>query len=159
MKYFVIAAVDKNYGIGKNNDLLFHFKKDLVYFKKVTLNHKVVMGYNTFKSLKKPLKDRENIIISREAIKGFKTFKNKEELLKYYEDKEGVIFIIGGEKTYRDFIDIADKIYLTEIDSIREADTFFPKFNKENYIKEIVKKEKEADISFNYVIYKKKDKI
>lgn len=156
MKYFIIAAVDKNYGIGKNNDLLFHLKKDLAYFKSLTLNHKVVMGYNTFKSLKKPLKDRENIIISRDLVDGFKTFKSKEELLNYYKDEEGEIFIIGGEKIYHDFIDIADAIYLTEIDSTKEADRFFPKFNKENYIKEVVGNDAENDISFKYVIYKKK---
>lgn len=158
MKYFVIAALDKNYGIGKDNDLLFHLKKDLAYFKKLTLNHKVVMGYNTYKSLRKPLKDRENIVISREPIDGFKTFKNKEELLKYYQDEEGVIFIIGGAKIYRDFIDIADRIYLTEIEGVKDADTFFPKFNKDNYIKEIVGKDYENDISFHYVLYKKKER-
>ena len=156
MKYFIIAAVDKNYGIGKNNDLLFHFKKDLAYFKSLTLNHKVVMGYNTFKSLKKPLKDRENIIISRDLVDGFKNFKSKEELLNYYKDEEDEIFIIGGEKIYHDFIDIADRIYLTEIDSTKEADRFFTKFNKENYIKEVVGNDAENDISFKYVIYKKK---
>ena len=64
MKISMIACVGKNLELGKNNDLIWHLPNDLKYFKKVTTNHVVVMGKNTFKSLPKILPNRKNIVLT-----------------------------------------------------------------------------------------------
>lgn len=132
----IIVAVDKKFGIGKDNKLLSHIKTDLEYFKKTTEGHIVVMGYNTYLSLpKRPLPNRLNIVVTRKDIEleGALIVHNIEELLKKLkelgEDKE--VFICGGESIYRQMMDYAHKLYITHIFHSFEADTFFPQIGSE----------------------------
>ena len=64
MSISVIAAVGRNYELGKNNDLIWHFKEDMRFFKQTTMGHTVVMGRKTFESLPKALPNRRNIVIT-----------------------------------------------------------------------------------------------
>lgn len=128
----LIAAVDKEMGIGKNNKLLCYIKEDLKHFKKLTEGNIVVMGYNTYLSLpKKPLPNRINIVITSKDIMldGVIIVHNInalfEELVKINsENKE--VFICGGASIYEQLIPYADKLYITHIFNTFEADTFFP---------------------------------
>ena len=147
----IIAAVGKNNELGKNNDLIWHIKRDMQYFRKVTTGNIVVMGRKTYESIGKPLPERENIVITSTNIEGVKTIANPEEV--YSLDKD--VFIIGGASIYEYFINKADEIYLTEIDAESEADVFFPEFDKSLYTREVIEECIEDGLNYSFVVYKR----
>lgn len=160
MKISMIACVGKNLGLGKNNDLIFHLPSDLKYFKKVTDGHMVVMGKNTFKSLPGVLKNRKNVVLTsanqEEFPDGVEIFHSLEDFLKTYKDYREEIFIIGGAKVYKDFLNYANTLYLTEVNQVKDADVYFPKFDKSLYEKEIIEEKCENNIEYQFVIYRRK---
>lgn len=130
MSISLIAAVDQNSGIGKDNKLPWNLPGDLQWFRKVTMGKTVVMGHNTFRSLgKKVLPGRMNVILSTRAneyqCQDCWWAKNMEEVLELVKDEEET-FIIGGETLYRQFLPLASKLYITLIYSRFETDTMFP---------------------------------
>lgn len=157
MSVSMIAAVGKNLELGKNNDLIWHFKEDMKFFKDTTMGHTVVMGRKTFESLPKALPGRKNIVISSNAeyqAQGATVVTSVEEALQITDNEE--IFVIGGGKIYAEFLPYADKLYLTEIDAeCADADTYFPQFNKSDYIKEIINYYDIDGVEFYHVVYKK----
>ncbi len=150
----IIAAVGKNLELGKYNKLIWNIPNDLKYFKEMTQNKTIVMGRKTYESIGKPLKNRKNIVLTRQNINidNVETVNNYQELLKTNED----VFIIGGEQIYKMFLPYADNIYLTEINDSKDADSYFPEFNKDLYEKEIIKEEKYNDLEYKFVVYRKK---
>lgn len=91
----MIAAMASNRIVGKNNQLPRHYSADLQHFKKVTSGHIVVMGYNTFLSIGKPLPNRRNIILCKEPVEGLKRYDSIENMMKQLEsEKVDQIFII-----------------------------------------------------------------
>ena len=157
MSVSMIAAVGKNLELGKNNNLIWHFKEDMKFFKDTTMGHTVVMGRKTFESLPKALPGRKNIVISSNAeyqAQGATVVTSVEEALQIADNEE--IFVIGGGKIYAEFLPYADKLYLTEIDAeCEDADTYFPQFNKTEYIKEIINYYDIDGVEFYHVVYKK----
>lgn len=157
MSVSMIAAVGKNLELGKNNNLIWHFKEDMKFFKDTTMGHTVVMGRKTFESLPKALSGRKNIVISSNAeyqAQGATVVTSVEEALQIADNEE--IFVIGGGKIYAEFLPYADKLYLTEIDAeCEDADTYFPQFNKSEYIKEIINYYDIDGVEFYHVVYKK----
>lgn len=154
----IIAAVGKNNELGKNNKLIWHIPADMKFFKDTTLNHIVVMGWNTFKSLPAPLKDRHMIIVSKShSDDSLEIIKDPQEIIdKYYDDKQE-IFIIGGASLYQYFIDYAKSLYLTEIDdTCIEADTFFPTFDKSEWQDNILQEDTHKNIKYKIHKYIKK---
>lgn len=156
----MIAAIGKNNELGKGNELIWKIKEDLQFFKEKTLNKDIVMGYNTFKSLPGLLPKRKHIILTRKNIEIDNTLviHTKEELLDYIINKEEEIFIIGGEALYTQMLDYASKMYLTEIDDYcKDADKFYPKFNKEEWDRTILSSHKTDDnISYKHLVYRRK---
>lgn len=149
----MIAVIGKNNELGLNNKLLWHLPNDLKFFKKVTLNHTVIMGKNTYLSIGRKLPNRVNIVLSttltsNEVI----VCKNLKEALKYIKDDEEV-FIIGGEKVYELFLPYADNLYLTEVDKNAEADAYFPFFDKTLYERRVLDKNNDGDINYEHVLY------
>lgn len=159
MSYSIIAAVGKNNELGANNDLIWHLKKDLKFFRKMTNGKTIIMGRKTFESLPKMLPNRHHIVLSSsnnfpQEVSVYNSF---EELINDYKDVDEEIFIIGGSSIYKLFLDISDKLYLTEIDSSYEnADVYFPSFDKEKYDREIIDSEEENNIQYKHVLYKRK---
>ena len=157
MSVSMIAAVGKNLELGKNNNLIWHFKEDMKFFKDTTMGHTVVMGRKTFESLPKALPGRKNIVISSNAqyqAQGATVVTSVEEALQIADNEE--IFVIGGGKIYAEFLPYADKLYLTEINAeCADADTYFPQFNKSEYIKEIINYYDIDGVEFYHVVYKK----
>ena len=147
----LIAAVGKNYELGKDNKLIWHFKKDMEYFKEVTTGKTVVMGRKTYESIGRPLPNRRNIVITSRMLEGIETVKTIDEILDMHED----IFIIGGASIYEEFIKYADKIYLTLIDKEYDADTYFPTFDENQFEKTVIKEETENDIKLTFALYTK----
>lgn len=126
----IIVAVDNNWGIGKNNDLLTHIPGDLKYFKEKTAGKVVVMGRKTLESLpgKKPLPERTNIVLSsdkeyRAACTVCHSMDELAEILKNYDSDE--VFIIGGAKVYKDMMEKCDTFFITKIFKTFDADRYF----------------------------------
>ena len=159
MNINIIAAIGKNNELGKNNDLIWKFKEDMKFFKETTMGHPVVMGRRTFESLPNILPGRENIVISTNNINNdkIKLYRSIKDFLISYKNYNSDVFIIGGASLYKAFIDIASTLYLTEIDDIeKDADVYFPIFNKEEFTKEIIKELEENGIKYKHVLYKRK---
>lgn len=158
MNISLILSVGKNNEIGRGNDLIWHFHADMKFFRETTTGSTVIMGRKTFESLPKVLPNRRNIVISSDEnlkIEGAEVVHSVSEALKAVENDN--VFIIGGGHVYNEFLPLADKIYLTEIDAeCPDADTFFPKFDKSLYTREVVGENEENGIKFFYVIYTKK---
>ena len=133
MTISIIAAVAKNGAIGYKNNLLYSIADDMKRFKTLTTGHTVIMGRKTFESLPfGALPNRRNIVItnSKKHIKGCECMNSINDALSSCKD-ETEVFIIGGGKIYNEAINIADKLYITEIDDDpTNADTFFPDYNK-----------------------------
>ena len=159
MAISMIAAVGKNLELGKNNDLIWHFKEDMKFFKETTMGHPVIMGRKTFESLPKALPGRKNIVISANSeykADGAEVVASVEEAIKLAEAENTEAFVIGGGRIYTEFLPYADNLYLTEIDAeCPDADTYFPEFNKSDYIKEIANFYDVNGTEFYHVIYKK----
>ncbi|WP_288528825.1 dihydrofolate reductase [uncultured Eubacterium sp.] len=159
MAISMIAAVGKNLELGKNNDLIWHFKEDMKFFKETTMGHPVIMGRKTFESLPKALPGRKNIVISANPeykADGAEVVTSVEEAIKLAEAENSDAFVIGGGRIYTEFLPYADNLYLTEINAeCPDADTYFPYFNKSDYIKEIVNFYDVNGTEFYHVIYKK----
>lgn len=126
----IIAAVARDGAIGRKGDLLFHISDDLRRFKAITMGHPIIMGRKTFESFPKgALPGRRNIVITRQAdytAPGIEVVGSLAQAIAAAGDVDE-LFIIGGGEIYRQSIDLARRIYLTEIDAdVADADTFFP---------------------------------
>ena len=158
MAISMIAAIGKKRELGKNNDLIWHFKEDMKFFRETTTGNTVVMGRKTFESLPHSLPNRRNIVITQNknyVANGAETAGSIDEALEMAKNDN--IFIIGGGKIYSEFLEFADKLYLTEIDDeCKDADTFFPYFNKEDYNVEKLTDFTVDGIHFSHMLYTKK---
>lgn len=158
----MIVAISDDYGIGYKNNLLWHIPEDMKRFKKLTLGHTVIMGKKTWESLpRKPLPGRMNIVITDipdEIIESAVTAYSIEDALTRCERNED-IFIIGGGSIYRQFMPLAQRLYITHVHKKTQADTYFPPIDPGVW--EVVEREEyngkdAADIPYSYVIYKRK---
>lgn len=134
----IIVAATENNIIGNNNQLLWHLSNDLKRFKSLTTGKAVIMGRKTFESMGKPLPNRRNIIISRNtglSIPGCEVVNSlKTAIQTATNDNE--VFIIGGGEIYKQAWDIADKIYLTRVHTVKEGDTIIPNILPEKWTEE-----------------------
>ncbi len=126
-----IVAVAKNFAIGKDGKLPWHYPADLKFFKETTTGNAVVMGFHTWKAIGKPLPKRLNIVLSRRAdlenLSGVLLLRSKAEVLALTNYLKGDLFIIGGAKTYANFADVIERWIVTEIPvSVEDADAFMP---------------------------------
>lgn len=147
----IIVAVAKNNAIGKNNNLLWHIKEDLVYFKKTTLGATVVMGRKNFESIGKPLPGRRNVVVSKtmNEIEGIEIFRSIDQALDSCSSNEEV-FIIGGGEIYKQSISLVQRIFLTIVDvNIPDADTFFPELDMSQW-REVFREDHSRGVSFEH---------
>jgi len=160
----IIVAVSDDWGIGKDNDLLWHIPEDMRRFRKLTMGKTIIMGKRTWESLpKKPLPGRNNIVITDvpgECIDCSVTAYSIEDALSKCSSEEEV-FVIGGGSVYRQFMPIADRLYITHVHKKALADVYFPKIDRRKW--KVVEKEEcisedEKKIPYSYVIYEKKGK-
>jgi len=128
----IIVAVAEDNAIGYNNDLLCHIPGDLKRFRQITVGHNIIMGKRTWESLpKKPLSDRINIVITdleSDRFEGALAAHSIDEAISLCE-KGREIFIIGGGSIYKQFMTIADRLYITHLHKSFKADTFFPEID------------------------------
>lgn len=157
-----IVAVDENWGIGYQNQLLEHIPADLKHFKELTLNSMVVMGRKTWESLpKKPLPDRFNIVISSTQQEDCLTFSfdSIKQWLPIMKSSNIMdVFIIGGGALYKDLLPYCDKAYVTKINKSHEnVDTYFPNLDAEPgwKIGEAGPPQFYQDMEFSFMVYEK----
>lgn len=154
--FSIIAAIGKNHELGKNNQLVFHIKEDMQFFRDTTRGHTVIMGRKTWDSLPGKLPGRKNIVISRGDVDGAdEVVHDLPQFIAKNENTDEEIFVIGGAFVYNEFLKYAKNLYLTEIDAEADADTFFPQFDKTQYSREIIKKGKDDDLTYSFVKYTK----
>lgn len=156
-----VVVVDRNHGIGKNNQLLVHFPADLKRFKNITSGHCIIMGRKTFDSMGKALPNRRNIVITRQTnlnLPGAEITNSLDEALALCNSEEEV-FVIGGAEIFKQAFQKLDKIYLTKIHKSFDADTFFPEIPSaewEEVQKEDFDADEKTDFSYSFLTYKKR---
>ena len=137
MTVSLIAAIDRQNGIGKDNQLLCYLPNDLRYFKKVTMGKPIVMGYNTFRSIGKALPGRKNVVLTSKqglSVAGVDFVSQIDEALELCSGAFEIM-VIGGESLYKQMLPQADKLYLTLIEHTFDADVFFPKVDFDQWHK------------------------
>ncbi len=128
----IIVAYAHDRVIGRHGKIPWHLPDDLYHFRRVTSGHTVVMGRKTYESIGHALPQRRNIVLTRHhelAEVGFEVLHSKEEVLAL-----GDVFIIGGASLYRQFLEFAERLYITEVALDVEGDAFFPAWNAENFM-------------------------
>lgn len=157
MNLILIAAHDPNLVIGKDGELPWHYPEDLKHFKQRTMGHAMLMGRVVFEEINEtPLPGRKNVVLSRTRdYDQVPTFSSVEAGLEYLGE-EDQIFIIGGETIYRQLLEQADFLYITEIHQSYEGDTFFPEYREDvgPVWEEIYREDHEQ---FSFVDYKRID--
>lgn len=131
----LIAAVEEENGLGKNNQLLCHLPADLKHFKTVTMGKPIIMGRKTFQSIGKPLPGRINIVLSRHDFQApdILVVNSFDDALKATKNCPEVM-CIGGGGLFQQVLPMAHRIYLTRIHAHLNADVYFPKLNKKDWI-------------------------
>jgi dihydrofolate reductase len=129
----IIAAVAHNGVIGREGKMTWYLPGELSRFMCITNNSPVIMGKRTFDAIGHPLPERVNIVMTKDLAfkrEGISVAHSLEEAFKIAEANDAdEIFIIGGEKLYRETIELASRIYLTSISGDYEGDTYFPKID------------------------------
>lgn len=146
MKVVLIVAMDLQHGIGKNNDLMWHLPADMKFFKETTQGNIVIMGRKNYESIPekfRPLPNRENVVLTRNAsylAPECNIFHSLESCLEFYRQKneERTIFIIGGGEIYKMALeaDCVTEMYVTHVNHVYDADTFFPPISPNLWINE-----------------------
>lgn len=137
----LIVAVDRKWGIGRDNKLLAHLPGDMKFFKKTTMGGVVVMGRKTLESMPggKGLPGRVNIVLTRNTeyqAKDAQVVHTRDELMKLleqYDDQK--VFIIGGGSIYREFYKYCSVCYITKINAEFDADTFMVNLDEDDDFK------------------------
>ncbi len=170
MKLSLIAAVASNGVIGMNGGIPWHIPEDMAYFKSVTMGHRVIMGRMTWLSFPIGLKGRQNVIVSRN-LENFNSallfnddvivdsVESALALPQWGEHEE--VFCIGGAKLYEAMLPLASKLYLTEIWNEFDGDTYFPKFdiNEWENISFTEPKEQCKPLKYYFSVYERKSPV
>lgn len=144
----LIAAMDENNVIGKDNKIPWYIKEDFQHFKQLTSGWPIIMGRKTWDSLpKKPLPNRENIVLSRTdfQVQGAKVFTSIDDALNDFSHYEKN-YIIGGSMIYNLMMSYADKLEITKIHATYNGDAFFP--NIDENIWQVINQDDRAGFSF-----------
>lgn len=136
----LIVAVDKEWGIGKDNRLLFHVPEDLSFFRQMTSGHTVVLGRKTLESFPngKPLPNRRHIVLTHAdsiPVEGVEVVHSLRELLEKLETIRGKVFLIGGSSVYKQLYRQCKTAYVTQILADGEAEDFFPNLDEDPFFR------------------------
>ena len=133
MHVSLIAALDRNFAIGRGNALPWHLPDDLRRFKALTLGKPVLMGRKTAESLGRALPKRRNLVLTRSGrapFEGMQAVASLDEAIALAAGEAGELCVIGGGEVYALLLPLADVLHLTEVDTeVTDADAFFPAFD------------------------------
>lgn len=152
----LIVAYANNQVIGNKGCIPWKIKGEQKRFREITTGNVVIMGRRSYEEIGRPLPNRTTIVVSN--TKDFNgdncfTAKSLDEAIKMAGDRD--IYISGGARLYEEALPIVEKMYITEIDCDIEGDTYFPAFDKEQFIKEI-DEVVDGEIPYTYVTYIRK---
>ncbi len=153
----IIVAISKNRVIGDSNKLIWHLPSDLKRFKEITTGHPIVMGRKTYQSIGRPLPNRRNIIVTRDEefeVEGCEVVNSIEEALLLTNSD---CFIIGGGEIYKQSLNLAEQIYMTQIDEEFEGDTTFPELDRSWYVskKEDFLSDEKNPYNYSFTFYER----
>jgi len=147
MKVSLIVAMDRERGIGRNNDLMWHLPADMKFFRETSTGHIVVLGRKNYESIAekfRPLPNRENAVLTRSEdykAEGCLVFHSLDDCFEHYKDEtERTVYIIGGGQIYDQALKSGkvEEMYITHVDGTFGADTFFPEFDESEWQSETV---------------------
>ena len=157
----LIAAVDRNWAIGKGGDQLVYLRADLRRFQALTTGHAVILGRKTLSTFPggRPLKNRRNLVLSRDPDfhpEGAEVFPTLGALLSAAPEDS---FVIGGGSVYAALLDFCDTAYITKIDAAWPADTWLPDLDAlpEWRAAEEGEELEENGVRFRYVTYRREE--
>ena len=133
----LVAIVAANGVIGRDGTMPWHLSADLKYFKALSLGKRIIMGRRTWEAFPKPLPNREHVVVSSKALvlpEGVRIVRSLAEALALPAHAETPVFVIGGNAMYRDALPLADDLYLTEIEADVAGDTYFPEWNRNQFL-------------------------
>ncbi len=157
--FSMIAAIGKNNELGKNGELIWKLPNDLKFFKEQTTGKKVFMGLRTFKSLPKKLPNREHFVLTDVDVdaEGINLVWDLDKFVLEHVNTDEEIFVIGGGMVYKQMIQYAKRLVLTEVDAeCKTADTYFPQFDKNEWNRKVLAKNSDNGINYEHVEYIKK---
>lgn len=149
-----IVAVSDNWGIGNDNELLFHIPEDMRFFKNMTSGHPVVMGHNTYESIGKPLLNRKNYVLSRDTSLSIDGVTVIHDISQIPDDS----FVIGGESIYKILLKYCDIVFVTKIHRTKKCNKYFPNLDENPEWKITSRKPimTSNDGQIDFLIYEKK---
>lgn len=172
MKIAMIAAFEKNHGIGKDGKIIWNFPRDKEYYKTITTGHIVIFGRKSYEEFNRPLPDRINIVVSRkksfegrnlysaksleEAIERGKKIAAERSENHSFLSPEPLIFICGGEKLYRQGMKLADLIFTTQIEASYSCDRFFPDIDEKNFEEVSRSSKNDNGTRLNFITYRRR---
>jgi dihydrofolate reductase len=157
----IIVAMAKNRAIGINNTLPWRIPEDLKHFKKLTMGHHMIMGRKTFESIGKPLPGRITVVVSRDRnlkIDGCTVAHSLQEAVAACAN-DPQIFVVGGADIYAQALELADTLFITEIQQDVEGDAYFPEFDRLGWVetsREIHRQETPQPLEYHFVEYRRK---
>lgn len=157
----IIVATDRQGLIGKDNDLPWRLSADLGYFKRVTMGKPLIMGRRTHESIGRPLPGRKNIILTSDSqyqAQGCTVCHSLQQALIECGDASEAM-VMGGASLYEQFLNQADKLYLTLVDTQLEGDTWFPDWDKAQW-QQLSREDHQADekneYPYSFIVYQRK---
>ena len=153
-RVIAIAAIGKNRGLGKNNELIYKIPEDMAHFREATMGHPVITGRKNFESMGRALPNRPTFIVTRDATyaaEGATVVHTVEDALAEAKKLDNEkIYIIGGGEIYQAALPYTDELDLTLIDDEKPADVFFPDYSE--FANVIAEEKHERDgISFSFL--------
>lgn len=160
MRVSILVAVDREYGIGKANGLLVHLPEDLAFFKRTTMGRHLVMGRRTYESIGRPLPGRVTVVVTRQEgyplPEGVQRASTLEDALSRCAGEEEV-FVTGGAQLYATALARADRLIVTHIDAVYDADAHFPAIDGARWrcVQEGAWQQSRAGVRFRVNIYER----
>lgn len=159
----LIAAVDKNWGIGYQNNLLVRIPADQRFFRETTTGKVVIMGRKTLESFPggQPLKNRTNIVVSKDKnyqVKDAIVVNSIAEALERAKDVPTEdVYVIGGASVYKQMLPLCDTAHITKINYVYQADSFLPNLDEMEEWKIVGESEEQTyyDLEYTFLCYKK----
>lgn len=152
--FTAIVAHDKNLLIGNGLLIPWHIKEDFQHFKRTTLNHTIIMGVNTYKSIGKALPDRKTIVVNFNdvpEIKDAEVCTSLNDLIEKYKDSDEEVFVCGGASIYRQLLPYCSKLIVSVVKGDYEGNIYFPEYRNEFVLDNSLEQEK---FTINYYIKK-----
>jgi dihydrofolate reductase len=143
----LVVAMARNRVIGRDNRLPWRLPADLAYFKQVTMGHPVIMGRRTWESIGRPLPGRQNIVVTRNrdyTAPGATVVGSLDDAWRAAGDVEEAC-VIGGTSLFAEALPQADRIHLTEVEAEVEGDTYFPPFDRSQWVEREIARQARDD--------------